>query len=70
MAERERVNAIVETIATRARVEKNLNKLIDEGIIAEGYDMSTIAKNICKEVYNDCVKEEPETVEQAGGILW
>ena len=69
LAERERVNAIVETIVTRARVEKILNKLIDEGIVAEDWDehdMSTIAKNICKEVYNDCVKEEPETVEQAG----
>ena len=69
LAERERVNAIVETIVTRARVEKILNKLIDEGIVAEDWDehdMSTIAKNICKEVYNDCIKEESETVEQAG----
>lgn len=69
LAERERVNAIVETIVTRARVEKILNKLIDEGIVAEDWDehdMSTIAKNICKEVYNDCLKEEPETVEQVG----
>lgn len=69
LAERERVNAIVETIVTRARVEKLLNKLIDEGIIAEDWDehdMSTIAKNICKEVYNDCIKEELETVEQVG----
>ena len=28
--------------------------------------MSTIAKNLGKRVYEDCVKEESETVEQVG----
>lgn len=67
--ERERLNAIAETIVTRARVEKILNKLVDEGIIHEdwdAHDMSTIAKNLSKRVYEDCVKEESETVEQVG----
>ena len=69
LAERERLNAIAETIVTRARVEKILNKLVDEGIIPEDWDehnMSTIAKNLSKRVYEDCVKEELETVEQVG----
>lgn len=69
LAEKERVNAIAETIVTRARVEKILNKLVDEGIIPEDWDehdMSTIAKNLSKRVYEDCVKEESETVEQVG----
>ena len=69
LAERERLNAITETIVTRARVEKILNKLVDEGIIPEDWDehnMSTIAKNLGKRVYEDCVKEESETVEQVG----
>lgn len=69
LAERERLNAIAETIVTRARVEKILNKLVDEGIIPEDWDehdMSTIAKNLSKRVYEDCVKEESETVEQVG----
>lgn len=67
--ERERLNTIAETIVTRARVEKILNKLVDEGIIPEdwdAHDMSTIAKNLSKRVYEDCVKEESETVEQVG----
>lgn len=69
LAEKERVNAIAETIVTRARVEKILNKLVDEGIIPEDWDehdMSTIAKNLSKRVYEDCVKEESETVEHVG----
>lgn len=69
LAERERLNAIAETIVTRARVEKILNKLVDEGIIPEDWDehdMSTIAKNLSKRVYEDCVKEESETVEHVG----
>lgn len=69
LAERERLNTIAETIVTRARVEKILNKLVDEGIIPEDWDehdMSTIAKNLSKRVYEDCVKEESETVEQVG----
>lgn len=69
LAEKERVNAIAETIVTRARVEKILNKLVDEGIIPEDWDehdMSTIAKNLSKRVYEDCVKEESETAEQVG----
>lgn len=69
LAERERLNTIAETIVTRARVEKTLNKLVDEGIIPEDWDehdMSTIAKNLSKRVYEDCVKEESETVEQVG----
>ena len=69
LAERERLNAIAETIVTRARVEKILNKLVDEGIIPEDWDehnMSAIAKNLSKRVYEDCVKEESETVEQVG----
>lgn len=69
LEERERLNAIAETIVTRARVEKILNKMVDEGIIPEDWDehdMSTIAKNLSKRVYEDCVKEESETVEQVG----
>ena len=50
-------------------MEKILNKLVDEGIIPEDWDehnMSAIAKNLSKRVYEDCVKEESETVEQVG----
>lgn len=46
--------------------------MVDEGIIPEKWDerdMAVIARNIGKEVYYDCVKEEPETVEQVGELF-
>lgn len=69
LEKRVKLQAIVESIVTDARVTKILHKMIDDGIIPEDWDehdMGTIAKNIGKEVYYDCVKEEPETVEQVG----
>lgn len=59
--------ALVETIVTPARVEKLLNKFVDEGVLPEDWgntEMPIIAKNLTKAVYADCVKEEPETVNQ------
>lgn len=59
--------ALAETIVTPARVEKLLNKFVDEGIIPEDWgntEMPIIAKNLTKAVYDDCVKEESETVNQ------
>ena len=69
VAEREKKIATVETIVTRARVQKMLHKFVDEGIIPEDWDettMGTIAKNIGKAIYADCVKEEKETVDAVG----
>lgn len=69
MADRERVVALTETIVTKARVTKLINKMVDEGIIREdwdAHDMGTIAKNLGKEVYYDCQKEEPDVIEQIG----
>lgn len=66
---KEELQALVSTIVTEARVIKILNKFIDEGIIPESWDehdMAVIAKNMGKEIYYDCVKEEPETVEMVG----
>lgn len=57
--------ALVETIVTEARVIKLLNKFVDEGILPEDWgakEMPIVAKNLTKAVYEDCVKEEPETV--------
>ena len=69
IAERERLQAITETIVTEARVRKLLNKMIDDGVIPENWDehnMGVIAKHMGKEVYYDCKKEEPDVVEQVG----
>lgn len=67
--EKAKLQAIVESVVTEGRVAKLVHKMVDEGIIPEDWDehnMGTIAKNIGREVYYDCVKEEPETVEQVG----
>lgn len=72
MAERERLQSITETIVTNARVQKLVNKMVDNGILREdwdAHDMSIITKNIGKEIYYDCVKEEPETVNQVGDLF-
>jgi hypothetical protein len=61
----EEENNKTKTIVTPARVEKLLNKLVDEGIIPETWGathMATIARNIPKNVVQDCIKEEPEIV--------
>lgn len=66
------LQAIVESIVTEGRVTKLVHKMIDDGIIPENWDehnMETIAKTINKEIYYDCVKEEPETVEQVGELF-
>ncbi len=59
--------ALAATIVTEARVVKLLNKFVDENILPEDWgakEMHIIAKNLTKAVYEDCVKEEPETVKQ------
>lgn len=72
LKKREEIIAMVESVVTEARVSKIVNKFIDEGIIPENWgshDMSTIAKNLGKAVYEDCVKEEPEVVSQIGSAF-
>lgn len=58
--------ALCESIVTKARVEKLLNKMVDEQILPENWsetEMGIIAKNLTKMVYADCVKEENDTVQ-------
>lgn len=65
--ERECLTELAKTIVTRQRVEKLLYKLVDEGILPEdfsGKDMKTIIHNLPSAVYYDCIKEEPDTVNQ------
>lgn len=69
MAERERFQALVDSVVTEGRVTKLVHTMVDEGIIPEKWDehdMGTIARNIGRAVYYDCVKEEPDVVEQVG----
>ena len=55
---------LCKTIVTEARVTKILHKLVDEGMLPENWgatEMGIVAKNLTKRVYEDCMKEEPET---------
>ena len=64
---KEENQALAETIVTDARIKKILNKFVDEGILPENWssrEMPIIAKNLTKAVYEDCVKEENDTVKQ------
>jgi hypothetical protein len=56
-------------IVTEARVMKIFHKLVDEGTIPEKFelkDMKTVASNLPRRVYEDCVKEEMPILQKAG----
>jgi hypothetical protein len=64
-AARSEARALAATIVTKNRVEKMLYKLRDEQLIPEKLapeDMGKVAKVMPKRIYEDCIKEEPETV--------
>ena len=57
--------AFVASIATERRIQKCLEKLVDEGILPADWDehnMKDIAKVLPRMVYDDCRKEEPDEV--------
>jgi hypothetical protein len=65
LAEKERLQKLTETIVTPTRVEKNIRKAIDEGVYPAELtpeDMSIVARDLPRRLYNDCLKEEPEIV--------
>ena len=65
LAEKERLQKLTETVVTRVRVEKNIRKAIDEGVYPAELtpeDMSIVARDLPRRLYNDCLKEEPEIV--------
>ena len=60
---------IMESICTKNRVEKELFKMRDEGILPEKIeptDFRTVAMNLPKRIYADLLKEEKELVESCG----
>jgi len=72
LAERERATELTASIVTDARVRKLIHKFVDEDLIPEDWDeqhMAIIARNLGKAVYNDCVKEEPDTVREVGQLF-
>lgn len=60
---------IIEAIITKNRIEKELFKMRDEGILPDKIqpsDMRIVAQNLPKRIYDDCMKEERELVLAAG----
>lgn len=60
---------IMESICTKNRIEKELYKMRDEGILPEKIeptDFRTVAINLPKRIYADLIKEEKELVEACG----
>ena len=71
LAAREAAKALAMTIITERRVVKAIEKMIEDDIIPVDWDehnLGVIAKNLPRAIYNDCVKEEPETVAQIEGF--
>ena len=67
LAAKQAAEALAATIVTERRVQKLIEKAIDDGRLRADWDekdLGTIAKFLCKDTYADCVKEEPETVAQ------
>ena len=57
------------TIVTEARIRKLILKLVDEGKLPaelQPKDMGAVMKLLPKMCFDDCLKEEPETVKQLG----
>ena len=60
---------LTESVVTTARVRKLILKMVDEQELPinwKGLDPRTIMRKLSNAVYYDCVKEEPDTVEQVG----
>lgn len=71
LKKRETLRNYAATVVTRRRIEKTLEKLAEDQIIPWDWNethMGTIAKNINRLVYEDCLKEEPDTVQAIEGF--
>ena len=65
LAAKQAAEDLAKTIVTPRRIMKGLEKMIEDDVIPFDWDehhMSIIAKTLPKAIYNDCIKEEPETV--------
>lgn len=68
-AEKQKAAELASMIVTEARVRKLILKLVDEGKLPaelQPKDMGAVMKLLPKMCFDDCLKEEPETVKQLG----
>ncbi len=69
MEKKAKAMELTEQIVTLRRVEKELFKMCDEGLLPEKLqpqDMKAVAQYLPKRIYEDCIKEEQEIVSAAG----
>jgi hypothetical protein len=69
LQEKEVAMNVMESIVTKRRVEKELYKMRDEGILPNEWcdkDMVIVARTLPKRIYADCMKEESEEMAKAG----
>lgn len=67
LAAKQAAEALAETIVTKRRVEKLIQKFIEDNLIPNDWDeknLGQIAKLLPRACYEDCIKEEPEVVSQ------
>ena len=67
LTSRQKVRDFVSTVVTPQRIEKMLYKFIDDGMLNpdwDEHDMKFLAANLPKAIFEDCRKEELETVAQ------
>lgn len=65
-ADKKAVEEDAERVVTEARVRKDINKMIDEGILPEQIspkDMGVIAKHLPKRIFDDVMKEESDSID-------
>lgn len=67
--EMDEAKTLIASVVTEARVNKAILKLIDEGVVPKDLTpkcMGAVMKRLPKSVFEDILKEEPETVKAAG----
>ena len=65
LAEKAAAEEMASQVVTEARVRKEINKQIDEGLLPEQLtprDMAIIARNLPQRIYDDIVKEESDLI--------
>jgi len=65
LLEKAHAEEVAAEVVTEARVRKDINKQIDEGLLPEQItpkDMAVVARNLPKRIYDDVIKEEPELI--------
>lgn len=67
IAAKQAAEELAKTIITERRIQKQIEKFKEDSLIPENWDehdLGTLARLLPRAIYDDCIKEEPETVAQ------